>query len=69
MLGGKNKEEKVVDNKATKQMKQKSVQKNKTNKKAAKAINVKTNKKAVNVTDVKVKKKSVKTFGERFYAF
>ena len=38
MLGGKKKEEKVVDNKATKQMKQKSVQKNKTNKKAAKAI-------------------------------
>ena len=56
MLGGKKKEEKVVDNKATKQMKQKSVQKNKANKKAVKVTDVKAKKKSVNTKDVKVKK-------------
>ena len=61
MLGGKKKEEKVVDNKATKQMKQKSVQKNKADKKTAKDINPKAKKKTVDATNVKAKKKGVNT--------
>ncbi|MBR4984046.1 MAG: DUF87 domain-containing protein, partial [Lachnospiraceae bacterium] len=60
MLGGKKKEGKVVDNKTTKQMKQGKVQKNKENKKAAKAANVKRNEEAVNVSAVKANKKAVK---------
>lgn len=56
ILGGNKKEENVVSNKTTKQMKQEKVQKNKSNKKAVKGTDVVARKKSVKTKDVKAKK-------------